>query len=465
MAASNRNYPSFYQQQPPAYSAQAPDCGYWNQLPPPPQRGGRGRGRGRGRGQRGARGGGRGGAVNTTDPKVREVHTDAPAFKSEEKSPVTRGLPSDSCLPPPDDAVHSINFRPQFSPSLTGFEDVVRCTWDQVTIQASTLIRQLTFEEFRYYCYQLLWVWIIRAKQLLEVQVLNAVEQDLLADVIDAGWYVPRPVSVFLSSLGAARSVGGEELTPIFPPLPQVVVNGYGGFHAPMVDEDSHTVYEEVPCVGTALSILAWSTENEGQPPNPVPVGLIGDLNANFLGFDIVAPRNQYQRGQFLTFGITIDGVAGMVPVTGISRAYLTAFSAALGQASDKIKLDMYQVGKQQREGSSALLVLDTIAHGGQQPFSRNVFNARALSKEETSSFGGSFFGLFQQVRSDVNELQAINVWSCVTFPEPDAIPDQYFATRNARRNLPPPYLLPRFASNAQDRLAYLRKAIVTLLE
>ena len=151
-------------------------------------------------------------------PKVRDTHSDKPSFRSEEKTPAQTGLPTDSVLPPPDDAVHAINFRPTFTPSLSGFEEVVRFTWDEMTIKASNLIRQLTFEEFRYYCLQLLWIWLVRMKQLLEVQGLTPVEQALLGDILTTSWNVPRPISVFLSALGAAQSTGGEELTPVFPP-------------------------------------------------------------------------------------------------------------------------------------------------------------------------------------------------------------------------------------------------------
>lgn len=58
------------------------------------------------------------------------------------------------------------------------------------------------------------------------------------------------PSTLFLKGIGEVKDATGETVTLLNHALPRTVAQGMGSYHSPIIYEEFHSLYEEIPSLG-----------------------------------------------------------------------------------------------------------------------------------------------------------------------------------------------------------------------
>jgi hypothetical protein len=128
------------------------------------------------------------------------------------------------------------------------------------------LDKELVKEELVYYSTALLWLKLIDVKAKQGRQSLTGEEKDIRKATRDVEFNVPQPLFVYLSQIGNVTDRMGKETELEVPPFPETVAQGFGGYHAAEVNEDTHNMFREVPSLGIAGDMVMAASAAGNEP-------------------------------------------------------------------------------------------------------------------------------------------------------------------------------------------------------
>lgn len=361
-----------------------------------------------------------------------------------------------------DMSVREVNLQTVQAPTLASSNELSRNTFQNLLIDDANLNKQWTPEVFDYYSTCMLWLRIVHLKAKNQ-QPLTPAEETLLTMTSSMSFNLPEPLRLYLSGIGNTMTKTGQHLYPTFPPLPTTVVDTIPGLYGP-IDEANHNLYEEIPAIGVSVGMIRASL-NPARPlpqwaPPIVPEGFAA--NPNLLGFRAVrAPRSE-ATSITDSAGITPDHFPNYPTNTGFNMQLLKAVSAVIAN-TDTFKVTATNFAELAEAGSPAQAIISRPI-GNDDPLVRTVnseLRAESLTHEALGLFGQSMVFNYQLFKEPVNDVHT--TWACVTPPAAQAIPPEWIANRNERRNIPAHYLARVFNSVSLNAGEYRRKIVEKL--
>lgn len=356
----------------------------------------------------------------------------------------------------PEIYVKENNMRKEFQPSVIRLTDLTEQVWNELSVDNPQIDKQMLIEGFRYYTSALFW---IRAVQLKKANNYTLTDNEVrLLSIFDGTVLnIPEPIMLYLNGFGTIEDVGtGQQLIATFPALPDIPVNGFGGYWG-QIGAQNHALYEDYPNLGVMAEGLRQALSDAG-PGIYVSAIAPEDLtpNGNLQGFRSLVNRRGEAKNLFLTKGITADAFPESVPNTAFNYGLITAISAWVGTSST-FKTTGSDLTKSSKTGINAQLVCakPVVSLMGAASVCRAAdVAAHSLEKCSANTFGVAIFGLYQLFKKarpgEANLSIRSQSWCCINFTGANAattIPQARVNGRNARRNLPPEFLADRFST------------------
>jgi hypothetical protein len=353
---------------------------------------------------------------------------------SAKQSPTSSGLWKETVFA---DSVSTRDVQPlrRFTPSLKGFDTVVDSIWQQYAAVDTTFAKTLSNEAFKYYATSVTWMYLTKYKETIG-DPLNFVESQLTHAMRQLNVMIPEPLLALLQAIGQVTEVGGHTLTPEFPPLPNSLgTDATSGFYNNTINTANHTLFEEIPCVGTALTMVNASKDanNFGQlPPYPVNMGNgAGAPNSNIVAYGQV--RNADQLAVATTVSLFTNALTppGTVDNTGISIAVINNISTKISAAKTIFSLSPFTDDTPTRVGQPALMLRQMQDDQADPNSIRNsTITVQGLNREADTQYGLSAYGVYGYVRPIDAAVNDNNTWACADAP----IPAAWVGNANARR-------------------------------
>lgn len=234
----------------------------------------------------------------------------------------------------PNVTVVPVEPRQTFQESYAALPQLSLETYREYEKDVKHIDRLLVKEEMAYYNTAMLWLRLINVKSKQGLQALSRAERTILKDLQDEVFNVPQPLYTYLMSIGAIVDKMGKKTYLQVPPLPTARAGGYGGYHSAKVDEDTHTLFEEVPSLGVAGDLLMAVASADDEPIQNYRVMFPANAtySDNFLGrYPTIGPRRMEVRQKLAGFGITNGRFEEYVEDTRFNRQYIRSISDRLG--------------------------------------------------------------------------------------------------------------------------------------
>lgn len=347
----------------------------------------------------------------------------------------------------------------RFQASYSAVPTIASEVYREYAKDVQMIDRLMIKEEMCYYFTALFWLRMLDLKSKYGLQALTAQEKTILKDTKDDKFNIPQPFYAYLASIGSVTDKMGKKTYHQVPSLPVTVVNGFGGYHANAVDENSHVLFEEIPSLGVAGDVLmaCATAEEEPVPDFHVAFPRNGAASDNFLGKPrVIGARRQEIRQTLAGYGITPTAFEEYCEGTRFHRQYVRALSDRIGKW-ETFRLESTNFQSMTSEGGTVQIVQTRptdIPAAATLWTSRDAQNT-SPEEETTAVMGAGFMFRFQLYKSSANigetRLERNRNWCCVR-TSPDAPPGQLFdlpqtwiANMNVRRHLPDVLGIARF--------------------
>lgn len=204
-----------------------------------------------------------------------------------------------------DVAVRELQVDQSISPNFSKLADVTEEVYASIGGDDKNLNKQLTKEMDMYYHVSLLWARLLDIKSKRGNANLNFEEQEYLKSMLAHEYNVPQPIYLFLKATGEVKNATGKTVSLENHDLPRAVVQGMGGYHSAVIDQESDNLYEEVPSLGICGDIL-MAVASEAVNPTP--------------NFRVLPPGTRATRS-------------------------LTGYFGAIGARKEEVKIDLESIG------------------------------------------------------------------------------------------------------------------------
>jgi len=363
----------------------------------------------------------------------------------------------------PDVYVTEIHAAETFSASYAKLIPLAAEVHSQYATDERQLDRVIVKEELMYYATALLWLKLLSVKDKQKFTSLTSVEKDLLKSVADTVFNVPQPIYEYLSQIGSYNDKMGKETFLNVPPIPNTVIQNRGGYHAAAINQNNHSMFEEIPSLGIAGDVLMAVCSQEEEPVVNIPLGRPAGSAFNFgnlLGtVPFIGVRRPEIRARLSSFGITPNTFTEYSVGTRFNIKYLMSISNTIG------RFTTYRVDKVCFKMLTAAGGETQVIRSRNQEYEANVkwtdasVIVTSAATSSTAIIGAGYIFGFQLEKGRANDTQAEGIarasqWSClVNDPGAEApwvMPEAWYNGRNSRRIIPEGVGTERFRSIAK---------------
>lgn len=363
--------------------------------------------------------------------------------------------------------IREVDIKVTQQPNLATYPNLVDQVYQQLRVDDPNLAKQFSPEAFQYYATALLWMRILVLKKKFRDD-LNVREREVLEKIEGFTFSTPEPIRLYLSALGQVETRAGQHIYPSFPTLPVAVAGNTPGYHSLRIDERSHNLYEEIPCLGTIITLIQGTLVPAQRPPQPqIPVVQEGfEPTDNLCFWHEISPIREEAKFIFQSAGITAARFPCSPQGTGFNFTFLKGMSSLLSTTATfkNADLDMTTTPEQ----GYLCQVVPT------HPTANNDITARAttaeviprsLNAEAPAVFGMAVTFGFQLWKESFDD--STDTWCCVRPVGEDNphLPPAWVNNRNARRTIPAQYDLATFVgmtNNMNDYLIHVVQGLVT---
>jgi len=276
---------------------------------------------------------------------------------------------------------------------------------------------------------------------------LTSEEKAIRKATEDVELNVPQTIATYLGQIGQYTDKMGKTTDLQTPPLPTARAQDMGGYHAPAIQEDTHTLLEEVPSLGIAADMV-MSLCQEAQEPVPnfrvaTPNGTAP--NANRTGrFSPIGPRRPEIRQRLAGQGITPNHFPEYIRDTRFNLRYIKSISDIISSFTT-FRIEKMCFPRLAASGGETQVIVTrpTPDEDLHEVWTTRSVQATSAADSSTTLMGGSFMFGFQAYKEPgegrtATERHAKSCCLSPTAEQPWIIPEEWIANRNERRNLPP---------------------------
>lgn len=345
----------------------------------------------------------------------------------------------------PDISVTEIEPRQSFSINLGKMQDVTLDVFDAYRTDEPMLDRKLAKEELLYYSTGLVTMRLLEIKAKQEDTVLTSAEKDIRKAVSDMTFNVPQPMFIYLNQIGTYTDKMGKETLLEIPALPTTVVQNFGGYHANIIDENTHNLFEEVPSLGIAGDMVMALASDEDEPiPNfHIALPPHSEITDNLLGkTQLIGERRPEIKQRLAGYGISVNRFDEYIHGTRFNLKYLRSISDIIGKF-ESFKVEKVVIKNLGKAGGETQAVKSVPSEADEtQTWRDRSVQGTSSSTSSTSTIGAAMcfgFQLYKENGRGQNRAAQTANWSCIrgNGDEPWIMPDAWFENRNGRRNLP----------------------------
>lgn len=218
-----------------------------------------------------------------------------------------------------DVRVTEIAPRQSFAANYRKIIDIAEEVYDSYRVDQKQIERAIVREEVAYYAVGLLHLKLIEVKAKQADTALNGYEKDLRKVTAEDTYNVPQPISAYLSEIGTYCDKMGKETLLEIPPLPVTIAENFGGYHANIINADTHNLFEEIPSLGISGDMVMALASHEAEPtPNfHVELPPNSTTTTNLAGRYLpIGPRRPEIAQRLAGYGITSTTFAETIPHT-----------------------------------------------------------------------------------------------------------------------------------------------------
>lgn len=372
---------------------------------------------------------------------------------------------------------HVVEIEPiqMFRVNHAKLPDIALETFSNYANDVKQLDRVMVRQEMVYYATALLWLRLIEIKLKQDRTTLTSAEKDMRKGVMDKVFNVPRPIFAYLSQVGNVTDKMGKETRLEDCTLPETVIQGLGGYHASTVNETSHLLYEELPCLGIAGdNVMALASQNDMPTADiklPLPANAM--WTENLLCNTAIGIRRSEIKQRLQGIGISTTAFPEYVKGTRFSLKYMVMLSDIIGNfttyRNEKVVIHNMLISG----GESQVIMTRPIENEDDDKNIRvATVQATSASCSTTAEMGAAYvfgFQLFKEPGEGTNDTQRSQRWCCVTSQteaeEQWSIPATWMANRNQRRNVPPGVGTERFRGLGKRQDVALMDTIRRMIE
>lgn len=239
------------------------------------------------------------------------------------------------------------------------------------------------------------------------------------------------PIKIYLEGTGNIITTGHNHLYPEFPPLPNTVINGTGGYYGSL-NTATHNLYEELPCCGVLAEAVRHSVSND----------LPGPYVSILCQCEPKSTRHQRREAKELasSCGITADQFPSDIPNCSINVQLILQTSSFLAKTSS-FKTNSINYFKTSPSGALAK-VIKTVPQTMTARNSQSEISAHSTARIAVAEHGASIVFGYNQMKEAADDQ---SVWCCINATDDHPIPIAWITNRNDRRNIPPELTQDRF--------------------
>jgi hypothetical protein len=233
-----------------------------------------------------------------------------------------------------DITVFEIEPRQTFDANYSNVPDLAVEVYNDIAVDEKHLDRKMAKEELYYYATGMLWLKLLEVKAKQPTLALTSEEKAIRKAASNETFNVPHPIYLYLQEIGTYTDKMGKETELNIPDLPVHRAGGFGGYHAPEVNADTHNLFEEIPSLGVAADMVMALASPQPEPNVNFRVGLPPHSRATLNMTGNTAPigeRRPEIRQNLARFGITTDSFPEYVANTRFNLRYLRHISDLLG--------------------------------------------------------------------------------------------------------------------------------------
>lgn len=377
---------------------------------------------------------------------------------------ITTASPADASLFSLGMSVREDKARTTFTPAATALCEIARSMTSEMMTDDTSLQRVFVPEYMSYYSVAMYWCRIVTLK-MRNSQPLTLEEQDLLQLIQYVNFNIPEPLMLALRSVGNVVTRTGQHLYPAFPPLPTGVIQGLGGHYgalaqpAPGVDNTTHNLYEEIPCLGVPAYAIKRSLSNAPHGRYDSIVTLDDQQpNHNLLGFEPLAFRRNECKNLGLNVGINENDFPDYPRNTAFNIDLLIAISDILANVKTfRMSPTVFSTLTETGAISQTIIARPELQPNDDAPAVTLNLLTTSLTKESEAIFGSGLYFCTQLMKESIGN----NHTSWSMFPNP---PQAWIDNRNARRNLPEHYYTRVFSTISQHAAVFRLNVMKTIV-
>jgi hypothetical protein len=323
--------------------------------------------------------------------------------------------------------VTAIDPRQNFATNLGKLPLLAAEVYNSYQPDEKQLDRQLIKEELVYYSTGLMWLKLIDVKAKQGRQALTSAEKDIRKATQEIEFNVPQPIHAYLSQIGNVTDKMGEETELEVPALPVAVAQGFGGYHANVLNQETHNLFEEVPLLGIAGDMVMAASGAVEEPifnhHIEIPEG--SRMTRNLCGcITPIGPRRIEVRQWLAGYQITPTNFPEYIPGTRFNLRYMMSISDTFGKY-DTFRNEKVCFRRLTLAGGESQIMTTRPTPQGDQTMSWTTTSVQPTSSgcESAAEMGASYvfgFHLYKEDRDGPTlTLRSLN-WSCVE-PDPNA--------------------------------------------
>lgn len=356
-----------------------------------------------------------------------------------------------------DVSIRELDVNMEHTPTLARLPAIVEEVYSSIGGDDKNRGKSLTKEMMMYYTTALVWARLLDIKAKRGNANLSFEETEYCKLMFASEYNIPQPIYLMLKGLGHVKDKTGKTIFLSNKDLPVTVVQGRGGYPAPIINTVTHNEFEEIPSLGICGDILMAQSTGDGVLPDFKVLPPKTEATSNMVGYyGQMNAQKEEIRIELQSVGITGSSFKETVQSTRLNVHLVQKVSDYLSTIptfrEEKVKIDSLTC---EGDSSQFIRTIPTDENTNAAiPWINKIVRPTAANAESTTTFGASYFTGYQLYKEPTNTDDHSN-WCCVKAATAQTwtIPNEWIKNRNENRILPPGFAVNRFVSISDSQL------------